>query len=179
MTLDDIPEYAKATDLQRAYCHQLAACGIKAKAARAAGYSEESAGNMGARLSQKEWVCKAVECIREELNGQTGTDPATVRAELWANHKAAQGLKNWAASNRALELLGKANGLFVDKLEVTGKDGVPLAGEQLTDIELARKLAFAIRLGAESEVKQDTGAAESVSGDCEPPDTQPGLPISH
>ncbi len=50
---------------------------------------------------------------------------------------------------RALELLGKYFGAFVEKHEHTGKDGGPIETKELTDVEAARRLAFMLRKGVE------------------------------
>jgi hypothetical protein len=149
--LNSIPEYIAATDKQQAFCKYMAAHGVIARAARDAGYSKASASSIGQKLVLKPWVSKAITVLQSDLNAQTGSGPEYVRSQLLANHKLAQSKGNFSGSNRALELLGKANGMFgPDKLEVTGKDGKPLQSAPLSDIELARLASLAIRQGAES-----------------------------
>ena len=148
---ESIPELLTATPKQLAYIDAMAAHGVGARAAREAGYSAKSAGNLHQRMQSLDWVCKAITQRRENLNGQTGTDPATIRAELWSVYLEARKKGNFSAVNRSLELLGKANGMFgPDRLEVTGKDGSPLNKEPISDLELARLASFALRNAAES-----------------------------
>jgi phage terminase small subunit len=47
----------------------------------------------------------------------------------------------------ALELLARHYGLLKDIHEHTGKDGGPIQTESLTDLEAARRIAFALELG--------------------------------
>ena len=149
MAAEKIPELVSATPKQLAYIESMAAHGIGARAGREAGSTKASAGNYHSRMQEKAWVCKAIERRREELNGETGQNPATIRAELWANHQKAIAKGNFSGSNRALELLGKAVGMFgPDKIELTGKDGATLTGAPLSDLELARLASFAIRKAA-------------------------------
>jgi hypothetical protein len=149
--LNSIPEYVGATDKQQAFCKYMAAHGVIARAARDAGYSKASASSIGQKLVLKPWVSKAITVLQSDLNAQTGSGPEYVRAQLLENHKLAQSKGNFSGSNRALELLGKANGMFgADRVELTGKDGQPLQTAPMTDIELARYASLAIRTAAES-----------------------------
>lgn len=45
------------------------------------------------------------------------------------------------SAQEALQLLGKAHGLFVDRQEITGKDGAPIAVVSAADLAEARKKA--------------------------------------
>ena len=138
--------WAECTDKEQVFINALIGDGKQRQAAIAAGFSPKNASNAAYRYLKRGRVSKALEQRRNDLNGSSGTGPDAVRAALWANHQAAVVKGNLAASNRALELVGKANGMFSDKLELTGKDGAPLAPE-LTDAELARRVALTMRKG--------------------------------
>ena len=131
------------TDKEVEFIKRLAAHGEKARAAREAGYPEKSAGNAASRMLKRERVLKALQQYRDALNNRTGQTPDDVRAALWANHVNAAAKGNIAASNRALELVGKINGAF-DKPEGDKPDATD-TGPQLSDLELARLASFAIR----------------------------------
>lgn len=47
----------------------------------------------------------------------------------------------------SLELLGKHMKLFADRVEHTGKDGGPIETKDLTDNDIARRIAFALQKG--------------------------------
>jgi len=148
---EQIPELLTATPKQLAYIEGMAAHGVGARAAREAGYSKKSADSLHQRMSKIGWVSEAIIQRREQLNGETGTDPATIRAELWSVYLEARKKGNYSAVCRSLELLGKANGMFgPDRLEVTGKDGQPLNKEPISDLDMARRISFALRNAAEN-----------------------------
>lgn len=56
-------------------------------------------------------------------------------------------------ANRSLELLGKHLGLFPDKVEHTGKDGGPIETADMSPVEMARRIAFALQQGANAQEK--------------------------
>jgi len=160
-----IPELASATGMQLEFINRMAAHGIKVRAAKEAGYSPTSASNAAQVMMKKGWICKAVLQRRAEIDTATLSGAAYVRAELKANHIAAKDAGNLAANNRALELLGKANGTFgPEKHELTGKDGIPLAAPALTDVELARVVSFAIRKGEPDATQIASTSADDESG---------------
>lgn len=52
-----------------------------------------------------------------------------------------------------LELLGKHLSVFVDRVEHTGKDGGPIETADMTETEVARRIAFALQRGAQAQEK--------------------------
>lgn len=61
-----------------------------------------------------------------------------------------------ADKRAALNDLGRHHGLFKDKVEHTGKDGGPLlVKEDISPLEAARRIAFAIELAAREAAKKD------------------------
>lgn len=58
-------------------------------------------------------------------------------------------LKFWD-KQAALVNMGKHLGMFVDRVEHTGKDGGPIQTEELSDTEKARRIAFALTRAAQS-----------------------------
>jgi phage terminase small subunit len=88
--------------------------------------------------------------------GKDGKDSAPVTIEV--------SQRDPAAANKALELLARHLGLFVDKVEHTGKDGSSLIPDERIDkIDIARRIAHLLR-----EVIGDTAAARM--GDAAPAD---------
>lgn len=55
-------------------------------------------------------------------------------------------VKQWD-KNSSLEKLSKHLGVFVEKHEITGRDGGPIEVEDVSDRELARQIAFALAAG--------------------------------
>jgi len=56
-----------------------------------------------------------------------------------------------APANRSLELIGKHLGLFPDKVEHTGKDGGPIETVDVSENEIARRIAFALSQGMQQK----------------------------
>lgn len=98
-------------------------------AARRAGYSEKSAGNIGWENVKKREIqvalAKAIAARRE----QVGLTAEWVLREMVDTYKEARAAEQYGPANRGLELLGKHIGMFADKLDVT------LHGEALLLVE--------------------------------------------
>ena len=63
---------------------------------------------------------------RAELAQKAALTAEWVLTELRTNHKLARSLEEMAASNKALELLGKHIGMFSDRVEHSGPGGGPV-----------------------------------------------------
>lgn len=63
-------------------------------------------------------------------------------------------IKVWD-KNSALEKLAKHLGMFVDRVEHTGKNGGPIETRELSDLELARRIAFKLNSAVNQKEKQD------------------------
>lgn len=101
-----------------------AAAGNASEAARLAGYSKRSAGELGARLLKK------VE-IKSAIAAQQANDPLiATRDEV--QRKVSRTLRGdeGQLGLRASELLCRMNGWLVDRQEHTGKDGGPIKVEE-------------------------------------------------
>ena len=147
------------------FIDNLAGNGNKRQSAIAAGFAAKNASNAAARMLKRERVSKALEQVQHATSERTATGPDAIRRELWLNSRAAQEKGNIAASNRALALLGKANGMFSDKLELSNPDG-SLSAPASDDETLARRsLLLARRV---MERKQDEERASSTQEESEP-----------
>ena len=100
------------------FCRLVAAGQSPAQAYVGAGYSEQSAYTSGPRLLKMAAVNARVAELRQTVS--TGAivraelDREFVLRELTDNALRAKEQQQWAASNRALELLGKELGMFSD-----------------------------------------------------------------
>lgn len=59
-------------------------------------------------------------------------------------------LKFWDKKG-ALDSLAKIKGMFVEKVEHTGKDGGPIQTKDVSDIDLARRIAFLLTAGTQEK----------------------------
>ncbi len=91
------------------------------QAAIRAGYSPRSAHVTGCRLLKHPKVATVFARARAKVEKETTLDAAWVIVELKKNHYTALDNGNVGDSTRALELIGKHFGAFVDKLIVDGE----------------------------------------------------------
>jgi phage terminase small subunit len=112
---------------QRQFAEHYAATGSCVEAARLAGYSTPR--SQGPRLLRHPGVMELLKPIfeakAEESNGRIAT--AAQRHEFWT--RVMLGLEEGVEMKdrlKASELLGKCQGDFVERKEITGKDGAPL-----------------------------------------------------
>ena len=94
------------------------------KAATRAGYSEKTAYSAGSRLLKEPEVAQAV---KEELARAAERNALTVDWVMQRLKKEAEEAGSDSARVRALELLGKQQGMFKDRIEHSGPNGGPLA----------------------------------------------------
>jgi hypothetical protein len=129
-----------------AFCVAYAEHGNGTKAAIEAGYSSGANGSGAAvrasTLLKKPEIKKRIDELRQRLKKKTfasvGVDRAWVLEKLKENAEQALESRDRAAANRALELLGREAGLFVERKQI-------LVGplEQLDAPRLQRLLALA------------------------------------
>lgn len=115
------------------------------RAAIAAGYSEDSARQIGSENLSKPYI---VEAIASQAKERTESAEITTEYVLKTIKSIADDCANKIEDTyqpqvalKGLELLGKYLKLFTDKVEHTGKDGEELFKEQDPQ-ELARRTAF-------------------------------------
>lgn len=86
-------------------------------AAKAAGYSEKSARAIGCELLTKPDIALDIRKRQQQRGERTQTDADWVITELVANHTMAREKGDIGASTRALELIGKHHGAFLDRVQ--------------------------------------------------------------
>lgn len=67
-----------------------------------------------------------------------------------------------SGANRALELLGKDLGMFVDRKEITGKDGEPLTSGPVDNLALARAILAILATAKIVDAPVNGGAGVSI-----------------
>jgi len=148
----------KLTPKQRAFAREYVKEGNATEAAKKAGYSKTAARQIGSENLSKPY-------IQEEIQEKQAVlaEKAQVSAEFVINNfleilnfnkqveeftqndgenvRVKKKMIDAQAALKASELLGKHLGLFVEKLQVTGKDGKDLIPIEERKTNLARKLA--------------------------------------
>jgi phage terminase small subunit len=100
---------------QALFCQEYVANdGNGSEAAKKAGYSEASAHDMSVENLQKPAIQARIASIQKNRAARLEADADWVVKELKLTLKSARKAKDHAGCNRALELIGKAGGMFTD-----------------------------------------------------------------
>ena len=121
---------------QQAFVVHYAACGNATEAARQAGYSKRYAGQNADKLLKNTNVQAALAALTEKVASER-IATATERQEFWTAVMRADKNQGFAEAElrdrlKASEHLGKAQLDFIDRKELTGKDGAPLIAPDVT-----------------------------------------------
>jgi phage terminase small subunit len=131
------------------FAKHLAKLGDRSKAAKKAGYTGKNLRHQAYALLQRPDVAQRVEWLRRQVSAQWIQNTAVSREEvvdgLRENLRAAREKKDCSASNRALELLGKTLGMFVNVTERREAVGDEII-DRMTDDEVRQ---FVQNLAAE------------------------------
>lgn len=103
------------TDKQKAFCLEYARDANATQAVVRAGYAPKTAAVMGHKLLKKGNISAQVRRLRKNISEIVEMTSEWVVEELRRNHIDARKKKDFAGSNRALELIGKSLGTFDDK----------------------------------------------------------------
>lgn len=147
-------------------------------AAKRAGYSEKTAGQIGHELLKKPEIAEGIDKARLAQGQRTGIDAdyvlQTIRSTVERCRQAepvfdkrgdpvltktpegglAQAYTFESASVlKGCELLGRNLALWKDRVEHTGKDGGPIQTEEISDAERARRIAFVLSKGVKDTVQ--------------------------
>lgn len=119
-----------------------------AAAIRRAGLSKGDAAQAAYKFSRKPEVRAAIRRAEEDLARKLDLTAPVIQAELKA--MALAPAHNWRDKNlkfKALCELSKHLGLHIERHEVTGKDGGAIEVTSLSEIEVARRVAFVLERG--------------------------------
>ena len=106
---------AKLSAKQLAFCREYLKDYNATQAAIRAGYSAHTAKQQGARQLTKAAIITEVGRLQEQKQERGGIDAEYIISELKDVARLAKKDKQWAAVNRALELLGKTLAMFTDR----------------------------------------------------------------
>ena len=116
---------------QERVAHEYVLDGNARQAAIRAGYKEAGAHTASNRLLKNRTLVALVEKLQADALAEINIGIKEIYAALWKNHKTAEANGEIHNSNRALELCGKANAMFVDKVQSTVTEY-----EQMSESEL-------------------------------------------
>lgn len=110
------------------------------QAAIRAGYSKKTAHSQGPRLLDHVGVSEAIQKGQKKLSEKAEISVAWVIEQLQNNHIKANVSEDFNASNKALELIGKHLGAFIERVQHSGDPkGAPIeiGLANLTDEQIA------------------------------------------
>lgn len=123
------------TPKQKLFCEFYVGCGNASESARLAGYSEKTARVVGGENLLKPAIKKYIESLTQAgSNARIAT--AIERQEFWTSIMRGQLFEVDDKQIKASEILGKAQGDFINKVEMSGD----LKTDTLTDEELDTKI---------------------------------------
>ena len=126
---------ADLTPKQKAFCQSYAGNGNATESARLAGYSEKTAKEIGAENLTKPNIAEYIASLAA-ISENKRIATATERQEFWTSVMRGDVEVN-DKQLKAADSLGKAQGDFITKLEVSGE----IKLEALSDDELDEKIA--------------------------------------
>ena len=144
---------ADLTAKQEAFCTEYMIDLNATQAAIRAGYSEDTARQIGSENLSKPDIADRISTLRDEQTSRTLVDADYVINGLLEVHKRCMQAEpvmersddgmtesgefkfEHSGANKSLELLGKHLGLFVDKKEVSGPGGKPIEIDQEWKVE--------------------------------------------
>ena len=131
----------KLSDRQERFIVEYLGCANAAEAARRAGYSENTAKQMGYENLTKPYLKQAIEAKRNEIMSDSEDKVAWLMERLTAEATAAD--NGEATRVRALEVIGKVIGAYApEKVEQTTFSGGFLADVDLEEPEIPDHPAF-------------------------------------
>ena len=113
--------------LQENFCVEFVRCGNATEAYKRAGYkprSDKVAGTAAARLLGNVGIQKRIEELRRELDSHKIMDAAERRELLTQFARDEETAK--PDRLKAMDLLNKMDGVYINKTQVSGVDGAPL-----------------------------------------------------
>ena len=129
------------------------------QAAIRAGYSPRTANEQAARLMTYASIKQAVQAAMDKRSEDLGITQKYVLATIKDTVERCLTEQGFQPAHvlKGSELLGKHLKMFTDKIEHTGADGKDLVPE-ITEMELARRIAFALTKATIAKAKEKTNA---------------------
>lgn len=131
--MTDQKKERKLTARQEKFCQEYVICGNAAKAARRAGYAENSARTTATQILAYHHIQQKIAEIRNRNAAKQGITLESIIIMLLDSYADAKRDGQHGPAVRAAELLGKHLGAFTDRIKV--------ASEDITDTEVVKRLA--------------------------------------
>lgn len=128
------------------------------EAIRQAGYDTKYPNKMASEMLRKPKIKAAVDVLKEERLEEVTVSAEYVLRKLVRTVEKAEKQNNHNATLRGLELLAKHLGMFIERTEITGKDGEAIQLEKIqNDADaFASAIASLTKRGREGGVARET-----------------------
>lgn len=129
-----------------------------ADAIRKAGYETPYPNKMGAQVLNNKKVKEAFQLMQKKAIESISISPDYVVKKLVKTVEKAELENNHTAVLRGLELIAKHLGMFIERTEISGKDGEAIQLERVSNeaADFARTISSLARRGGKGEVPSDT-----------------------
>ena len=151
--------FSKLSVKERLFVEAYFACEYNAaEAIRQAGYNTKYPNKMGHQLTNKPHVKAAIDVYKKEKIDEVSVTAEYVLRKLVRTVEKAEKQNNHNATLRGLELLAKHLGMFIERTEITGKDGEAIQLEKIqNDADaFASAIASLTKRGGEARVARET-----------------------
>lgn len=111
----------KLTAKQQRFCEEYLIDFNATQSAIRAGYSKKAAHSIGIENLNKPLIKEQIEKKKRELREKTEITIEWIAEQLKENHELAREMGKVSDSSKALELLGKMQGAFTDRVDMTAK----------------------------------------------------------
>ena len=125
---------AKLTPKQKKFCKEYLVDLCATQAAIRAGYSKRTARSQGSRLLMHVDIADEIDRLGDEISAKTMVTAESVVLRLNQVAERSMRARDYANTNRALDLLGRTFGLYTDKHEISGAGGGPIDMEWVITI---------------------------------------------
>lgn len=180
MANDEQPPAGYALTLkQERFCQEYIIDGNAARAAREAGYSEDTAREIGCENLTKPHIIARIRELEADRMARTRITQDRVAVMLMQNAERAMCAEpvlnaegkptgeyryEANAANKALELLGKTKGMFLERKEISGPNGGPIRTHttpaEMSDDEIAAEIARLEAAGLTEGNAEEEGGEE-------------------
>ena len=129
-----------------------------AEATRQAGYATKYPNKVGSQNLARPRVKEAIRLLQADKMEAVTVSPDYVLRKLVKPVEAAESEGNHTATLRGLELMAKHLGMFIERTEISGRDGEAIQYEKVSNdaADFARTIASLARRGGAREVSSDS-----------------------
>lgn len=129
-----------------------------ADAIRKAGYATAHANKMGSQVLNQKIVKEVIQLRQRQTADVSTVTPEFVVRKIMKTVEKAEADNNHNATLRGLELIARHLGMFIERTEISGRDGEAIQYEKVSNdaADFARTIASLANRGREERLPRDT-----------------------